>query len=107
MNTIVLVATLVVIPVSTMAQTTNDTLAQRVQRLEDSAALKRLVDTFSNLADQKDVQKQVLLFTEDATVESITDRKPSSALKGGMSRPLLKFLAARVTTTRPDDPLLQ
>jgi hypothetical protein len=82
MNTIVLVATLVVIPVSTMAQTTNDTLAQRVQRLEDSAALKRLVDTFSNLADQKDVQKQVLLFTEDATVESITDRKPSSALKG-------------------------
>jgi ketosteroid isomerase-like protein len=65
-----------------MAQTTNDTLAQRVQRLEDSAALKRLVDTFSNLADQKDVQKQVLLFTEDATVESITDRKPSSALKG-------------------------
>ena len=82
MNTLVLAATLLVIPVSTMAQTANDTLAQRVQRLEDGAALKRLVDTFSNLADQKDVPKQVLLFTEDATVESITDGKSSSALKG-------------------------
>jgi hypothetical protein len=34
-------------------------------------------------------------------------KKPSKKLREGMSRPLLKFLAARVTTTRPDDPLLQ
>jgi ketosteroid isomerase-like protein len=42
---------------------------------------RTLVDTFSNLADQKEVQK-ILLFTEDATVESVTDAKPSSSLKG-------------------------
>ncbi len=44
--------------------------------------MKHLVDTFSNLADQKDVQRQILLFTEDAAVESITDGKSSSVLKG-------------------------
>jgi ketosteroid isomerase-like protein len=83
MNTLVVAAALLVIPVSTVAQTANDrSLAERVQRLEDRSALKTLVDTFSNLADQKDVQKQLLLFTEDATVESITDGKPSSTLKG-------------------------
>src|SRR5688500_15604905 len=81
MNTLVVAPALLVIPVSTMAQTANDrSLAERVQRLEDRAALKNLVDTFSNLADRKDVQKQVLLFTEDATVESITEGKPSSTL---------------------------
>ena len=46
------------------------------------AALKNLVDTFSNLADQKDIEKQILLFTEDATVESITDGTRSPPLKG-------------------------
>src|SRR3954466_9374411 len=82
MNTIVLVATLLVIPVSTMAQSANDTLAQRVQRLEDGAALKRLVDTFSNLADVKDIDQQVLLFTEEATVESRTGDAPGNPMKG-------------------------
>jgi ketosteroid isomerase-like protein len=83
MNTVLIAAALPFIPVSTMAQTANGgALAQRVQRIEDRTALKHLVDTFSNLADQKDVQKQLLLFTEDATVESITDGKSSSVLKG-------------------------
>lgn len=40
------------------------------------------MSTRSNLAYQKDVQKQILLFTEDATVEGITDGAPSWALKG-------------------------
>lgn len=43
-------------------------LEQRLQRLEDQAALKHLVDTFSNLADDKNVAAQMQLFTEDATV---------------------------------------
>ena len=40
------------------------------QQIEDQLALKRLVDTFSNLADVKDVDSQALLFTEDAEVIS-------------------------------------
>ena len=40
------------------------------QQTEDQLALKRLVDTFSNLADVKDVDAQVLLFTEDDEVVS-------------------------------------
>ncbi len=45
-------------------------IEQRIQRLEDQVALKRLVDTFANLADNKDVASQMLLFTEDATVNT-------------------------------------
>ena len=71
------------VPLSTMAQTMNDNdMSQRVRQLEDKNALKNLADIFSNLADQKDVQKQVLLFTEDATVESYSDGRLSSSLKG-------------------------
>src|SRR5688572_16698408 len=46
MNTLVLAAALLVVPVSTMAQAVDDgTLARRVQGLQDRAALKNLVDT--------------------------------------------------------------
>lgn len=37
---------------------------------------------FSNLADTKEIDKQVLLFTEGGTVESYSNGKPSSSLKG-------------------------
>lgn len=57
-------------------------LAARVQLLEDRAALKALIDTFSILADRKDVPRQVRLFTEDATVESRTGDRPGSLLRG-------------------------
>jgi hypothetical protein len=57
-------------------------LAQRIQQLEDRAALKALVDTFSILADRKDVPRQVLLFTEDATVDSYTGGQRGSSLRG-------------------------
>ena len=40
--------------------------------IEDILALKKLVDTFSNLADVKDVKSQMDLFTDDAEVVSKT-----------------------------------
>ena len=40
--------------------------------IEDVLALKKLVDTFSNLADVKDVKSQMDLFTDDAEVISKT-----------------------------------
>ncbi|WP_300472642.1 hypothetical protein [Breoghania sp.] len=40
-------------------------LEDRIQRLEDHAALKQLVDEFTILADEKKVHEQIFLFTED------------------------------------------
>lgn len=48
----------------------NTSLEQRIQQLEDQAAIQRVVNTFSNLADEKDVASQMSLFTPDATVET-------------------------------------
>ncbi|WP_041960385.1 nuclear transport factor 2 family protein [Sulfurospirillum arsenophilum] len=48
----------------------NTTLEQRIQQLEDRAALKHLIDHFANLADDKDVANQMFLFTEDAAVDT-------------------------------------
>ncbi len=45
-------------------------------------ALKDLVDTFSNLADTKEIDEQVKLFTEDAEVKSYHGEKQTSHLKG-------------------------
>lgn len=50
----------------------NRTMEQRVAAIEDKMAIKYVVDEFSNLADTKEIDKQVLLFTEDGEVESIT-----------------------------------
>ncbi len=58
------------------------TVAARLQAIEDRVAIKALVDTFSVLADRKDVQKQILLFTEDATVESYVGGQLVSSLAG-------------------------
>ena len=83
MKKLILAVALLTAPAMTNAQTTrNVDLAQRVQQLEDRAALKALVDTFSILADRKDVQRQVLLFTEDATVDSYSGTQLTSSLKG-------------------------
>ena len=46
------------------------TTAWASAQTEDQLALKRLVDTFSNLADVKDVKTQMDLFTDDAEVHS-------------------------------------
>ena len=53
-----------------------------IQEIADRMALKDLVDTFSNLADTKEIDKQVQLFTEDAEVTSYQGDKQTSHLKG-------------------------
>ncbi len=57
-------------------------LKDRIGKIEDRAALKELVDNFSILADLKDVQKQLLLFTENATVESTINGQVVGLLNG-------------------------
>lgn len=56
-------------------------LEQRMVTIEDRIAIKNAVDVFSNLADTKEIDKQVLLFTEDGIVESFTNGQ-SNVLKG-------------------------
>src|SRR5919199_5886359 len=60
----------------------NKTIEQRVAAIEDKMAIKNVVDTFSILADTKEIDKQVLLFTEDGEVESITNGQAGNVLKG-------------------------
>lgn len=57
-------------------------LEKRVSVLEDQEALRRLVDTFSNLADVKDARAQTFLFTENATVETLRNGEVVSKLEG-------------------------
>lgn len=79
--TIVLIATIGYIsPV--VAQTGNGGIPSDIQRVADKQALKELVDKFSILADRKDAQAQMELFTDDAVVESYLDGKLISNLKG-------------------------
>jgi len=60
----------------------NKTVEQRLAVIEDKMAIKYVVDEFSNLADTKEIDKQVLLFTEDGIVQSVSKDQPSSTLKG-------------------------
>ena len=53
-----------------------------IQHIEDRIALRELVDTFSNLADEKNVKEQLPLFTEDAELISYNDGKEVSRFKG-------------------------
>ena len=53
-----------------------------IQEIAERIALKDLVDTFSNLADTKEIDEQVKLFTEDAEVTSYQGEKQTSHLKG-------------------------
>lgn len=66
----------------TFAQTMEKSLEQRLAEIEDKMAIKNVVDRFSNLADTKEINEQVLLFTEDGVVESISNGIPSSKLVG-------------------------
>lgn len=78
-----IVLALVLISLIPRAQKVNEAnLNQRISALENRVALKELVDTFSILADQKDVQKQMLLFTEDATSDTYVNGQVVSSLKG-------------------------
>lgn len=58
------------------------TIAQRVAAIEDKLAIKFVLDEFSNLADTKETDKQVLLFTEDGVVESVIAGQPPIILNG-------------------------
>ena len=60
----------------------NKSIEQRIAVIEDKMAIKYIVDEFSNLADTKEIDKQVLLFTEDGIVQSVSKDQPSSTLKG-------------------------
>ena len=57
-------------------------MSMNIQEIADRMALKDLVDTFSNLADTKEIDKQVQLFTEEAEVTSYQGDKQTSHLKG-------------------------
>jgi hypothetical protein len=59
-----------------------EVLEKRINELENVRALRGLVDKFSILADKKEIQKQILLFTKDATVESYVNGAIVSSLKG-------------------------
>ncbi len=63
------------------AQTVKE-LTMKINEIEDRIAIKNVVDTFSILADIKDLKTQVLLFTENATVESRANGQPGMALTG-------------------------
>jgi hypothetical protein len=73
----------------------NDTINERIKELEDKLALRELVDSFSILADKKDVSTQVLLFTEYATVETFSGGARVANLKGRkeMANAFAPFLA--------------
>src|SRR5688572_23516898 len=57
-------------------------IEHRIAIIEDKMAIKYVVDEFSNLADTKEIDKQVLLFTEDGVVESVSKGQPATILKG-------------------------
>ncbi len=64
------------------SQTTKMNNSNPCAEIQDKMAIKNVVDTFSILADQKEITKQTLLFTEDAIVESNVPGQPVMALKG-------------------------
>ena len=84
MKKFIIALTLLLFHLSPKAQTmkNNDNLNKRISEIEDRIAIKNLVDTFSILADTKEVEKQTLLFTEDATVESYSNGQRSTLLTG-------------------------
>lgn len=61
---------------------TDRTLEHRLQQLEDRVAIKEIVDTFSNLADVKDIAAQMYLFTENAVVETYMDGQLFARMTG-------------------------
>lgn len=53
-----------------------------LEQINDKLALKELVDTFSNLADEKKVADQMVLFTDDAEVNTYIGGKLVFEMKG-------------------------
>jgi ketosteroid isomerase-like protein len=83
MKSIITVLALILLSTITFAQNMEKkSIEQRIAAIEDKMAIKYVVDEFSNLADTKEIDKQVLLFTEDGTVTSISNGQPGAPLKG-------------------------
>jgi SnoaL-like domain len=80
----VLLLVLLLFYVSTEAQTmrNDDNLKKRISEIEDRIALKELVDTFSVLADKKDVKAQTQLFTPNGMVETFVNGNQVAKLNG-------------------------
>lgn len=82
MKTIITLFALLFLTTNLFAQNMNNkTMEQRVAAIEDKMAIKYVVDEFSNLADTKEIDKQVLLFTGDGEVAS-TSNGQTNVLKG-------------------------
>jgi len=84
MKSIIVLTLLLSLSTVTFAQKNmeKNNVEQRLAAIEDKMAIKYIVDEFSNLADTKEIDKQVLLFTEDGVVESASSGQPGSVLKG-------------------------
>lgn len=80
MKKTILLAILTALFFNSNAQKLND-VKKRISAIEDRIAIKNIVDTFSILADTKEIDKQVLLFTENGEVESKTNGQ-SMVIKG-------------------------
>lgn len=90
MKKYLLATAFILIYISSKAQIPN-----KMNDLEDRAALKAVVDNFSMLADTKDVHAQVQLFTENATSETFVGGASVSKLTGRkqLEETFGKFLA--------------
>jgi hypothetical protein len=80
MKKIVLVLAFVTLSLSVNAQKMDNN--PRITAIEDRIAIKNLVDTFSVLADVKDVKNQVLLFTENGEVTTLNNGQKGFTLIG-------------------------
>jgi ketosteroid isomerase-like protein len=81
-TTALILVTLLFLNVSNAQIMNTQNIEQRIAIIEDKMAIKQVVDVFSNLADTKEIDKQVLLFTEDGVVESYANGQQTSSLKG-------------------------
>lgn len=81
MKTILIALTFAIVTVRASSADASS-LERRIAIIEDKIAIKQVVDTFSELADTKEIDKQVQLFTKDGVVDSISNGKPGISLKG-------------------------
>lgn len=82
MKNCILAIAIIFTTINLNAQKMDNKLEQRIAAIEDKMTIKSVVDEFSNLADTKEFDKQVLLFTEDGIVQSYSNGTLSSDLKG-------------------------
>lgn len=80
-NLLITIILLTIVGISNAQNMASKKLEQRIATIENKMAIKEVIDVFSNLADTKEIDKQVLLFSEDGIVESITNGQ-SNVLKG-------------------------